>query len=84
MSVNAPIISSMYKDEKTCSDLITFNSVIIQKIIICKIQNSLFLDIMVDEFTDTSVIGHLVMFATIVEEDLPKIIFFRTVTVGWR
>jgi hypothetical protein len=30
---------------------------------------------MIDEFTDISITGHLVMFATIVEEGLPKIVF---------
>jgi hypothetical protein len=30
---------------------------------------------MVDESTDISATGHLVMFATIIEEGLPKIVF---------
>ena len=34
MSVNAPITSSMYQDEKACSDLIRCISIIIQKKII--------------------------------------------------
>ena len=37
MYVNIPIKSSMYQDEKTCSDLITCILVVIQKKIICKI-----------------------------------------------
>jgi hypothetical protein len=32
---------------------------------------------MIDEFTNISVTGHLVMFATIVEENLSKIVFLR-------
>ena len=75
MSVNAPITSSMYQDEKACSDLIRCISVVIQKKIICRIQNSPFFGIMVDESTDISVTGHLVMFAIIVEEGLSKTIF---------
>ena len=75
MFVNAPITSSMYQDEKTCSDLIRCISVVIQKKIICRIQNSPFFGIMVDESTNISAPGHLIKFATIVEEGLPKTVF---------
>ena len=71
MSVNAPITAGMYQDKKSCSDLISYIFTIIQKKIICRIQNSPFFGIMVDESTDISVAGYLVMFATIVEEGLP-------------
>ena len=74
MSMNAHIISNIYQDEKTCSDLIWCISVVIQKKIICWIQNSSFFGIMVDESIDISAIGYLVIFATIIEEDLPKIV----------
>jgi hypothetical protein len=82
MSVNALITSSMYQDEKTCSDLIRCISVIIQKIIICRIQNLHFFGIMVDKSTIISVTGHLVMFATIVEEGLPKSVFLGLLQFG--
>ena len=75
MFVNASITSSMYQDEKTCSDLIRCISVVIQKKIICRIRTSTFFGIMVDESTNINIIGHLVMFATIVEEGLSKTIF---------
>ena len=75
MFVNAPITASMYQDEKACSDLIMCISAVIQKIIICQIRNSLFFGIMIDEFTDISTTGYLVMFATIEEEGLPKTVF---------
>ena len=71
MFVNAPIITSMYQDEKACSDLITCISAIFKKIF-CKIRNSPFFGIMIDESTYISVSGHFIMFATIVEEGLPK------------
>ena len=75
MSVNAPITSRMYQDEKTCYDLIRCISIVIQKKIICWVPNSPLFGIMVDESTDISAIGHLVMLATIVEEGLPKTVF---------
>ena len=74
MSMNAHIISNIHHDEKTCSDLIRYISVVIQKKIICWIQNSSFFGIMVDESIDISAIGYLVIFATIIEEDLLKIV----------
>ena len=75
MSVNAPITSSMYQDEKACGDLITCISAVLKKKILCRIQNSLFFGIMIDESTDISATSYHVMFATIVEEGLPKTVF---------
>jgi len=45
------------------------------KKIICRVWNSSFFGIMVDESTDVSATGHLVMFVTIVEEGLSVTIF---------
>ena len=78
MSVNAPITSSMYQDNKTCSNLIRSISVVIQKIINCRIQTLPVFCIIVDKSTYISVTKHFVMFATIVEEGLPKTVF-----LGW-
>ena len=75
LSVKAPITTSMYHDEKTCTDLIWCISVVIQNKIICRVQNFPFFGIMIDESTNISVTGHLVVFATIVEEGLPVTLF---------
>ena len=75
VSVKAPITTSMYQDEKACSDLVWCISVVIQKKIICRIRNCPFFGIMIDESTDVIATGHLVMFATIVEEGLSVTVF---------
>ena len=41
-----------------------------------RIQNSIFFGIMIDESTNISVTGHLVVFASFVEEDFVLCIFF--------
>ena len=45
------------------------------KQIIGGIQNSPFYDIIIDEYMDISVTGHFVVFATIIEEDVPMTVF---------
>jgi len=65
----------MYKDEKTCTNLIWCISVVLQKKILCRVRNSPFFGIMVDESTNISVTNRLVVFATIVEEGLPITLF---------
>ena len=42
---------------------------------ICRIRNSPFYGILIDESTDISITGHLVVFATIIEEGVPMIVF---------
>ena len=76
-SVKVSIIASLYHDEKSCADLIACMYNIIKYKIICRIQNSLFYGIMIDESTDISVTGQLVVFATNIDENVPLIVFFR-------
>ena len=45
------------------------------KKIICRVRNSQFYGILIDESTDISVTGHLVVLATIIEEGVPMIVF---------
>jgi len=45
------------------------------KKIICKVRNSPFFSIMIDESTNINAIGHLMIFATIIKEGLPVIVF---------
>lgn len=75
LSVKAPITLSLYQDEKACAVLMKCISVVIQKKILNRIRNSPFFGVMVDESTDISVTGHLVVFATIIEEGLPVTLF---------
>ena len=45
-------------------------STVIQKKNLDRVRNSIFFGLMIDESTDVSVIGHVVVFATFVEEGL--------------
>ena len=74
-SVKALIIASLYHDEKSCADLTACMSNVIKNKIICRVQNSLFYGIMIDESTEINVIGHLVVFATIIEECVSLTVF---------
>ena len=73
-SVKAPITTSLYHDEKSCADLIVCMSNVIKNII-CRVRNFFFYGIMIDESTDISVTGHLVVFAIIIEEGMPLTVF---------
>ena len=57
-----------------CVDLIACMSNVIKKII-CRVRNSTFYSIMIDESTDISVTDYLVVFATIIEEGVPMTVF---------
>lgn len=75
LTVKAPMTLSLYQDEKACATLMLCISVVIQKQILSRIRNSPFFGVMIDESTDISVTGHLVAFATIIEEGLPVSVF---------
>ena len=74
-SVKAPITAFLYHNEKSCADLIACMSNVIKKKIICRVRNYHVYGIMIDESTDISVTGHLVVFATIIEEGVPMTVF---------
>jgi hypothetical protein len=68
VSVKACITESLYHDEKSCSGMILCISSIMQKSILNRVRDAKFFGIMIDESTDVSVTGHLVVFATFVED----------------
>ena len=61
----------MYRDEKSCAEMLFCISNIHQKSILCRIRDSFFFGLMIDESTDVSVTDHVVIFATFAEEIIP-------------
>ena len=68
VSEKATMTESLYHDEKSCFDLFFCILSIIQKSVLHRVRDAKFYGIMIDESTDISVTGHLVVFATFVEE----------------
>ena len=68
VSVKACITETMYHDEKSCSDFVFCISFVIQKKKLHRIRDAKYFGLMIDESTDISVTGHLVVFATFVED----------------
>ena len=81
VTVKSPMTLSMYQDEKYCADLMMCISVVIQKRVFAHVKKSAFYGVMIDESTDISVTRHLVVFATIIEENLPVTLFFGLVQI---
>ena len=75
LSVHANITTKLYHDEKACAEMLFYISKVVQKKILDRIRNSKFYGIMIDESTDVSVTGHIVVFACFVEEGLPVAVF---------
>ena len=69
------IIESLYHDEKSCAEMLFFIPNVIQKKNLDRIRDSNFFGLMIDESTDVSVTGHVVVFATFVEDGLSVSIF---------
>jgi hypothetical protein len=67
VSCKTPITKKLYHHEKTCVNMMYAISTILQRQILDKIRDSRFFGIMIDESTDISVLGHLVIFATFLE-----------------
>jgi len=75
LSVNATITTKMYHDDKACADMLVCISSVIQRKVLDRVRDSQFFGIMVDESTDISVLGHLVVFATFLEDGVPICVF---------
>jgi Domain of unknown function (DUF4371)/hAT family C-terminal dimerisation region len=75
VSCNAPMTEKLYHDEKACADMIFAISSVIQRQILDRVRDSKFFGLMIDESTDISVKGHLVVFATFLEGGLPLTCF---------
>ena len=70
VSCNAPMTSKLYHDEKACGEMIFGISSVIQRKFLAKVRGSTFFGLMIDESTDISVQGHLVVFVTFLEASL--------------
>ena len=75
LSINATIITKMYHDDKVCADIFVCISSVIQKKVLDRVRDSQFFGIMVDESTNIYVLGHLVMFATFLEDGVLTCVF---------
>ena len=75
LSGNATITIKMYHDDKACADMLVCISSVIQRKVLDRVRDSQFFGIMVDESTDISVLGHLVVFATFLEDGVPTCVF---------
>ena len=81
VSVNANIPTKLYHDEKACAEMLFCISKVLQKKILDRVRNSKFFGIMIDESTDVSVTGHIVVFACFVEEGLPVSVFLGLIHI---
>jgi hypothetical protein len=75
MFCNAPMANKLYHDEKACNDMVFGISSVIQRQVLDRIRDSKFFGLMIDESTDISVKGHLMVFATFLEGGLPLTCF---------
>ena len=75
LSVIAIITTKMFHDDKVCADMLVCISSVIQRKVLDRIRDSQFLGIMVDESTNISVLGHLVVFAIFLEDGIPICVF---------
>ena len=71
LTCKSPITNGLYHDEKSCAEMIYSISIVIQKKNLDRIRDSKFFGLMIDESTDISSTGHVVVFGTFVEEGLP-------------
>ena len=71
VSYNAPMTSKLYHDKKAYIEMVFGISSVIQRKVLEKVKDSTFFGLMIDESTDISVQGHLVVFVTYLEASLP-------------
>ena len=82
LSVHANITTKLYHDEKVCVEMLFCISKVVQKKILDRVRNSKFYGIMIDESTDVSVTGHIVVFACFVEEGLHVAVFLGLIQIS--
>ena len=82
LSIHANITTKLYHDEKACAQMLFCFSRVVQKKILDRVRNSRFYGIMIDESTDVSVTGYIVVFACFVEEGLPVAIFLGLIQIS--
>jgi len=81
LSVNANITTKLYHDEKTCVVVLFCILKVFYKNILDRVRNSKFYGIIIDESTDVSVTGHIVIFASIIEDGLPVLVFLNIIQI---
>ena len=69
------ITAYIYHNDKSYVNLVSCIFILIHKIMIYKVWKSPFYGIMVDELLNISIIGHLVVFVTIIKGGLHVIVF---------
>ena len=75
VDLKTDITPSLYHNDKACADMLICISSVIHRKMLDRIRNSNFYGIMIDESTDISVTGHLVVFATFLEDGIPVSVF---------
>ena len=60
---------------KACADMLVCICSVIQRKVFDRVRDSQFFGIMVDESTDIYIFGHLVVFATFLEDGVPICVF---------
>ena len=80
--VHANITTKLYHDEKAFAEMLFCISKVVQKKILDRVKNSKYYGIMIDESTDVSVIGHIVVFACFVEEGLRVAVFLGLIQIS--
>ena len=81
VSVKANITESLYHDEKSCAEILYSIATVVQKKVLDRVRDSKFYGVMIDESTDISVTGHLVVFASFVEEGMPQCVFLGLIHI---
>ena len=66
LTCKSPITNGLYHDEKSCAEMIYCISIVIHKKNLDRIRDSKFFGLMIDESTDISSTGHVVVFGTFV------------------
>lgn len=81
LACKALLPEKLNHDEKACSEMVFVISCVITRNILDRVRDSPFFGLMIDESTDISVTGHLVVFATFLEGSLPFTCFLGLVWI---
>ncbi|KAL3679115.1 hypothetical protein R1sor_022071 [Riccia sorocarpa] len=71
----------LYQDDKACAEMICCISQVLQARVLGRVRASVFFGIMIDESTDVSTTGHLVVFCTFIENGQAKTAFLGLIHI---
>ncbi|KAL3689532.1 hypothetical protein R1sor_015841 [Riccia sorocarpa] len=71
----------LYQDDKACAEMICCSSQVLQARVLDRVRASVFFGIMIDESTDVSTTGHLVVFCTFIENGQVKTAFLGLIHI---